>query len=69
MFVDEDDNAIMTIGPDGTLLAVDEPGELSDKEAKKYEERINDFNAGTRTMLLLMWPHLCQMKSLMMKRN
>ena len=47
VFVDEDDNAIMTIGPDGTLLAVDEPGELSDKEAKKYEERINDFNAGT----------------------
>ena len=47
VFVDDNGNAVMTIGSDGTLLAVDEPGELSDKEAKDFEKRINDFNTGT----------------------
>jgi hypothetical protein len=47
VFVDDDDNAVMTIGSDGTLLAVDEPGELSDKEAKDFEKRIDDFNDST----------------------
>jgi len=47
VFVDDDGNAVMTIGSDGTLLAVDEPGELSDKEAKDFEKRIDDFNDST----------------------
>ena len=46
-YEDDDDNVLMSIADDGTVIPNIGMKELSDEEKKKYKEAINDFNDST----------------------